>query len=73
MTLASRYGLFTASIPRLPAPGQVARADVLAPELAEIWEREIFALRTCSEIWDTIAAGKESGARERLGRKLSEH
>jgi hypothetical protein len=31
-------------------------------------------LRACTELWDSITNGQESGtARERLGRKISEH
>lgn len=72
LDLAGRYGLLTVSIPRLPAPGEIARADALPPEPIEIWKREIQALRICADLWDSIAA-KEPGARERLRRKLFEH
>ena len=44
-SLASRYGLLTASIPRASAPGQVLRADALPPEPVEIWRKEIQELR----------------------------
>jgi hypothetical protein len=74
LLLAGRYGLLTVSIPRTPAPGQIVKADVLPPEPVEIWRKEIQALRTCTEQWDSIANIQESAtARERLGRKISEH
>jgi hypothetical protein len=73
-SLASRYGLLTVSIPRAPSPGQVVKADALPPEPVEIWRTEIQALRACTELWDSIANGQQSAAaRERLGRKISEH
>ena len=74
LSLAGRYGLLTVSIPRMPAPGQVLKADALPPEPVEIWCKEIQALRACTELWDSIASGQDSeAARERLGRKISEH
>lgn len=74
MALAGRYGLLTVSIPRSPAPGHIVRADALPPEPVEIWRKEIQALRACTELWDAITNGQESAtARERLGRKISEH
>jgi len=74
VTLAGRYGLLTVSIRRAPAPGQIVHADALPPEPLDIWRNEIQALRTCTELWDSIANGRESAtARERLGRKISEH
>ena len=74
LSLAGRYGLLTVPIPRTPAPGQIVKADALPPEPVEIWRKEIQALRTCTELWDSIANGRESAtARERLGRKISEH
>jgi hypothetical protein len=74
LSLAGRYGLLTVSIPRTPAPGQIVRADVLPPEPVEIWRKEIEALRACTELSDSIANDQQSGtARERLGRKISEH
>lgn len=60
LTLASRYGLLTVSIPRAPAPGQLVPADALPPEPLEIWRKEIQALRACPELWDPIANGQES-------------
>jgi hypothetical protein len=72
--LAGRYGLLTVSIPRTPATGQVVRADLLPPEPVEIWRKEIQALRACTELWDSIANGRESAtAHERLGRNIAEH
>jgi hypothetical protein len=73
LTLAGRYGLLTVSTPRTPAPGQVVKADVLPPEPVEIWRKEIQALRTCTELSDSIAGQESTSARERLGRKISEH
>jgi hypothetical protein len=74
LSLAGRYGLLTVSIPRTPAPGQVVKADALPPEPVEIWRKEIQALRTCTELWDSIANGGESAtARERLGQRIAEH
>jgi hypothetical protein len=74
LTLADRYGLLTASIPRSPAPGQTVQASALPPEPVEIWRKEIQALRACVELWDSIAIGQESAAaRESLGRKIAEH
>jgi hypothetical protein len=74
LSLAGRYGLLTVSIARTPAPGQIVKADALPPEPVEIWRKEIQALRTCMELWDSVAPEQESGAaRERLGRKISEH
>jgi hypothetical protein len=75
LSLAGRYGLLTVSIPRTPVPGQIVRANALPPEPVEIWQKEIQALRACTELWDSIANGQESGtpARERLDRKLSEY
>jgi hypothetical protein len=74
LLLAARYGLLTVSIPRTPAPGQTVKADVLPPEPVEIWRKEIQALRACVELWDSIVSGRESAtARERVGRKISEH
>jgi len=71
--LAGRYGLLTVSIPRTPAPGQVVRANLLPPEPVELWRKEIQALRACTELWDSIADQESAPARERLGRKISEH
>jgi hypothetical protein len=74
LSLASRYGLLTVSIPRAPAPGQVVKADALPPEPVEIWRKEIQALRACLELWDSIANGRESATeRERLNQKITEH
>ena len=74
LSLAGRYGLLTVSIPRTQTPGQIVKADVLPPEPVEIWRKEIQALHACTELWDSIANGQESpAARERLGRKISEH
>jgi len=74
LSLAGRYGLFTVSIPRSPAPGQIVQASALPPEPVEIWRKEIQALRACTELWDSIASGQQSGAaRDRLGRKLTDH
>jgi hypothetical protein len=72
--LAGRYGLLTVSIPRTPAPGQTVKADALPPEPVDIWCKEIQALRACTELWDSIEGGEDSGtARERVGRKIAEH
>ena len=74
LTLAGRYGLLTVSIPRTPAPGQTVKADALPPEPVDIWCKEIQALRACTELWDSIEGGEDSGtARERVGRKIAEH
>ena len=74
LLLAGRYGLLTVSIPRTPAPGQIVLASALPPEPVEIWRKEIQALRACTELWDSIANDRESAqARERLGRKISNH
>jgi len=66
--------LLTVSIPRAPSPGQVVKADALPPEPVEIWRKEIQALRACTDLWDSITNSQDSGtARERVGRKISEH
>ena len=50
------------------------KANVLPAEPVEIWRKEIQALRACTELWDSITDGRDSGtARERLGRKISDH
>jgi hypothetical protein len=73
-SLASRYGLLTASIPRASAPGQVLRADALPPEPVEIWRKEIPALRASVELWDSVS-GQESGTPEceRLNHQIAGH
>jgi hypothetical protein len=74
LSLASRYGLLTVSIPRALAPGQILRASALPPEPVEIWRKEIQALRACVELWDSTAGGQESAtARDRVNCKISEH
>jgi hypothetical protein len=75
LSLAGRYGLLTVSIPRSPAPGQILQACALPPEPVEIWRKEIQELRACTELWDSIANGQESGTpeRERLGQRIAEH
>jgi hypothetical protein len=68
--LASRY----VSIPRVPAPGRVVKADALPPAPVVIWRKEIQALRACVELWDSIAIGQGSEtARDWLNCKIAEH
>ena len=69
--LADRYGLLTVTIPRKPAPGETVRADMLPPEPLDIWRAEIRALRTCTDLWDSIAGGNRE-ANATLNRKLAE-
>jgi hypothetical protein len=69
--LADRYGLLTVTIPRKPSPGEKVHADVLPPEPLDIWRAEIRALRTCTDLWDSIAGGNRE-ATAALNRKLAE-
>jgi hypothetical protein len=64
--LANNYGLLTVTIPRKPEPGKPVHADMLAPEPVETWHREIRALRTATDLWDT---GKD---RELVAHRITE-
>jgi hypothetical protein len=71
LSLSDRYGLLTVTIPRKPSPGEKLRADVLPPEPLDIWRAEIRALRTCTDLWDSIAGGNGQ-ATATLNRRLAE-
>jgi hypothetical protein len=64
--MANNYGLLTVTVARKPEPGKPVHADMLPPEPVEIWRREIRALRTITDLWDS---GKD---RELVARRITE-
>jgi hypothetical protein len=53
VAMANNYGLLTVTVARKPEPGKPVHADLLPPEPVEIWQREIRALRTATDLWDS--------------------
>jgi hypothetical protein len=51
--MANDYGLLTVTTVRKPEPGKTVHADMLAPEPVETWHREIRALCTATNLWDS--------------------
>jgi hypothetical protein len=51
--MANNYGLLTVTVARKPEPGKPVHADLLPPEPVEIWHREIRALRTATDLWNS--------------------
>ncbi len=53
VAMANNYGLLTVTVARKPEPGKPAHADMLPPEPVDAWHREIRALRTVTDLWDS--------------------